>query len=67
MSGSVWRRPDGCGLGQGLPDRADDITAARERSESLLRYSNGITRMRTMLRHGSRTGHGLSGGTESVR
>ena len=43
--GSVRRRPDsdGCGLGRGLLDRAADITAARERSESLLRYSDVIT------------------------
>ena len=47
MHGSVRRRPNGCGLGRGLLDRADDITAARERSESLLRYSDVITRMHT--------------------
>ena len=35
----------GCGLGRGQLDRACDITAARERSESLLRYSDVITHM----------------------
>ena len=33
MYESVRRRPDGCGLGRELLDRAADITAARERSE----------------------------------
>ena len=49
--GRVRRRPnDGgpvCGLGRGLLDRADDITAAQERSESLLRYSDAMTNMHT--------------------
>ena len=36
ICGSVRRRFEGCGLGR---DRAADITAARERSESLLRCS----------------------------
>ena len=45
MYGSVRRRPDGCGLGRVMLDRAADLTAARERSESLLRYSEVITRM----------------------
>ena len=42
-------RPDVCGLERGLLDRADsdDITAARERSNSLLRYSDVITHTHT--------------------
>ena len=47
IHGPVRRRPDGCGLGRGLLDRADNITAARERSESLLGYSGVITHMHT--------------------
>ena len=43
MHGPAWRRPDGCGL----VDRAADAIAARERSESLLRYSDVITHMHT--------------------
>ena len=66
MHGPVRRRPDGCGLGRGLLGRADDsdITAARRRSESLLRCSDVIARMHTS--HApprSRIGHGVSGGT----
>ena len=46
---SVRRRPDVYGLGRGLLDRAADIAAARERSESLLRYpgSDVIAHMHT--------------------
>ena len=42
LHGSVRRRPDGCGLRRGLPDRAADIVAAQERSESLRRSSDVI-------------------------
>ena len=47
MHGPVRRRPDGCGLGRGLLDRAANITAARESSESLLVYSHVITHIYT--------------------
>ena len=47
--GSVRRRPGRCGLERGLLDRAAGITAARERSESLFRYSDGIAHVQTSL------------------
>ena len=45
LHGPVRRRPDGCGLGRGLLDRAADIIAARARSESLPRHSDASTHM----------------------
>ena len=46
MHGQARWRPDGCGLGRGLVDRAADFIAARARSESLLRHSDVSTHMR---------------------
>ena len=46
VRGPVRRRPGSCGLGRGLLDRADDVSAARERSESLLRCSPVIAHTR---------------------
>ena len=50
ICGSVRRRPDGLLAGARTAarlDRAPDITAAQERSKSLLGYSDVITHMHT--------------------